>query len=169
MRSGSGLYKLPPICVAFRQSANQVSLGITVAATMRCKCACAHMPMVAHEHSVMCVTVIVTIWKAMTAPGVEPGLSRPQRDVLTTRRCGLKGGFEGWPYDVCSQDGHTAAARLVMPTIVAAAITSHPRIECAHQPRCGHGRHSSHILAPTQNQSAILMFHSDTLAIHNTE
>jgi hypothetical protein len=24
----------------------------------------------------------------MTAPGVEPGLSRPQRDVLTTRRCG---------------------------------------------------------------------------------
>ena len=25
----------------------------------------------------------------MTAPGVEPGLSRPQRDVLTTRRCGL--------------------------------------------------------------------------------
>ena len=27
--------------------------------------------------------------KKMTAPGVEPGLSRPQRDVLTTRRCGL--------------------------------------------------------------------------------
>ena len=26
--------------------------------------------------------------KTMTAPGVEPGLSRPQRDVLTTRRCG---------------------------------------------------------------------------------
>ena len=25
----------------------------------------------------------------LTAPGVEPGLSRPQRDVLTTRRCGL--------------------------------------------------------------------------------
>ena len=25
----------------------------------------------------------------MTTPGVEPGLSRPQRDVLTTRRCGL--------------------------------------------------------------------------------
>ena len=25
----------------------------------------------------------------MSAPGVEPGLSRPQRDVLTTRRCGL--------------------------------------------------------------------------------
>ena len=24
----------------------------------------------------------------MTTPGVEPGLSRPQRDVLTTRRCG---------------------------------------------------------------------------------
>ena len=24
----------------------------------------------------------------MTAPGVEPGLSRPRRDVLTTRRCG---------------------------------------------------------------------------------
>ena len=24
----------------------------------------------------------------MTAPGVEPGLSRPQRDVLTTGRCG---------------------------------------------------------------------------------
>ena len=88
MRSGRCLYKLPPTCVAFRQSANQVSLGITVAATMRCKCACAHMPMVAHEHSVMCVTVTVTIWKAMTAPGVEPGLSRPQRDVLTTRRCG---------------------------------------------------------------------------------
>ena len=27
-------------------------------------------------------------WK-MSTPGVEPGLSRPQRDVLTTRRCGL--------------------------------------------------------------------------------
>ena len=25
----------------------------------------------------------------MTTPGVEPGLSRPRRDVLTTRRCGL--------------------------------------------------------------------------------
>ena len=25
----------------------------------------------------------------MTTPGVEPGLSRPQRDILTTRRCGL--------------------------------------------------------------------------------
>ena len=25
----------------------------------------------------------------MTTPGVKPGLSRPQRDVLTTRRCGL--------------------------------------------------------------------------------
>ena len=24
----------------------------------------------------------------MSAPGVEPGLARPQRDVLTTRRCG---------------------------------------------------------------------------------
>ena len=24
-----------------------------------------------------------------TTPGVKPGLSRPQRDVLTTRRCGL--------------------------------------------------------------------------------
>ena len=24
----------------------------------------------------------------MTTPGVEPGLSRPRRDVLTTRRCG---------------------------------------------------------------------------------
>ena len=27
--------------------------------------------------------------KKMTTPGVEPGLSRPQRNVLTTRRCGL--------------------------------------------------------------------------------
>ena len=25
----------------------------------------------------------------MTTPGIEPGLSRPRRDVLTTRRCGL--------------------------------------------------------------------------------
>ena len=25
----------------------------------------------------------------MSTPGVEPGLSRPQHDVLTTRRCGL--------------------------------------------------------------------------------
>ena len=24
----------------------------------------------------------------LTAPGVEPGLSRPRRDILTTRRCG---------------------------------------------------------------------------------
>ena len=33
-----------------------------------------------------------SIWfekQEMTAPGVEPGLSRPQRDALTTRRCGL--------------------------------------------------------------------------------
>ena len=28
-------------------------------------------------------------WTKMSTPGVEPGLSRPQRDVLTTRRCGL--------------------------------------------------------------------------------
>ena len=27
--------------------------------------------------------------RSLTTPGVEPGLSRPQRDVLTTRRCGL--------------------------------------------------------------------------------
>ena len=27
--------------------------------------------------------------RKMSTPGVEPGLSRPQRDVLTTRRCGL--------------------------------------------------------------------------------
>ena len=26
--------------------------------------------------------------QSMSTPGVEPGLSRPQRDVLTTRRCG---------------------------------------------------------------------------------
>ena len=26
---------------------------------------------------------------SLTTPGVEPGLSRPRRDVLTTRRCGL--------------------------------------------------------------------------------
>ena len=25
----------------------------------------------------------------MSTPGVEPGLSRPPRDILTTRRCGL--------------------------------------------------------------------------------
>ena len=25
---------------------------------------------------------------SMTTPGVEPGLSRPRRDVLSTRRCG---------------------------------------------------------------------------------
>ena len=30
--------------------------------------------------------------RKMTTPGVEPGLSRPQRDVLTTRRCGLLAG-----------------------------------------------------------------------------
>ena len=30
-----------------------------------------------------------TAARLMTTPGVEPGLSRPQRDVLTTRRCGL--------------------------------------------------------------------------------
>ena len=28
-------------------------------------------------------------WIKMSSPGVEPGLSRPQRDVLTTRRWGL--------------------------------------------------------------------------------
>ena len=31
----------------------------------------------------------LTFARAMSAPGVEPGLLRPQRDVLTTRRCGL--------------------------------------------------------------------------------
>ena len=35
-------------------------------------------------HSCMCAR-----WHGMTAPGVEPGLSWPQRGVLTTRRCGL--------------------------------------------------------------------------------
>ena len=28
----------------------------------------------------------------VSTPGVEPGLSRPQRDDLTTRRCGLLAG-----------------------------------------------------------------------------
>ena len=28
---------------------------------------------------------------AMSTPGVEPGLSRPRRDVLATRRCGPRG------------------------------------------------------------------------------
>ena len=27
-------------------------------------------------------------YNKLTTPGVEPGLSRPERDVLTTRRCG---------------------------------------------------------------------------------
>ena len=30
----------------------------------------------------------------LTTPGIEPGLSRPQRDVLTTRRCGRLRGFQ---------------------------------------------------------------------------
>ena len=34
----------------------------------------------------------VSIGERMSTPGVEPGLSRPQRDVLTTRRCGLLNG-----------------------------------------------------------------------------
>ena len=29
----------------------------------------------------------------MSSPGVEPGLSRPRRDILTTRRWGLKMSF----------------------------------------------------------------------------
>ena len=32
--------------------------------------------------------------EAVTTPGVEPGLSRPQRDVLTTRRCGRLRGLQ---------------------------------------------------------------------------
>ena len=37
------------------------------------------------------VSCISTVWRTcMTTPGVDPGLSRPQRDVLTTRRCGLE-------------------------------------------------------------------------------
>ena len=35
----------------------------------------------------------------LSTPGVEPGLSRPQRDVLTTRRCGL--GFDGSQFTNC--------------------------------------------------------------------
>ena len=31
----------------------------------------------------------VNLAAKMSTPGVEPGLSRPRRDVLTTRRCGL--------------------------------------------------------------------------------
>ena len=36
------------------------------------------------------VSVCLFVWvlAKMSTPGVEPGLSRPRRDVLTTRRCG---------------------------------------------------------------------------------
>ena len=59
----------------------------------------------------ICVCMVVgQAWKRkMSTPGVEPGLSRPQRDVLTTRRCGL--GVPRWrvpksapypPRSICS-------------------------------------------------------------------
>ncbi len=48
----------------------------------------------------------------MTAPGVEPGLSRPQRDVLTTRRCGpCLRHHQCWPHALACQGArHLRAA-----------------------------------------------------------
>ena len=45
------------------------------------------------EHPKSMLTILLqwvqcALHASITAPGVEPGLSRPQRDVLTTRRCG---------------------------------------------------------------------------------
>jgi hypothetical protein len=61
----------------------------------------------------------------MSTPGVEPGLSRPQRDVLTTRRCGLLrvvhlgGCVVGW----AGQSINERSARVSpVPSIVAAAV-----------------------------------------------
>ena len=44
----------------------------------------------------------------LSTPGVEPGLSRPQRDVLTTRRCGhgISLRRPHWP-DACCRMGCT--------------------------------------------------------------
>ena len=40
-------------------------------------------------HACQRVAALNSPKEGMTTPGVEPGLSRPQRNVLTTRRCGL--------------------------------------------------------------------------------
>ena len=39
--------------------------------------------------------------RKMSSPGVEPGLSRPQRDVLTTRRWGLNTDKQKQAFDQC--------------------------------------------------------------------
>ena len=45
----------------------------------------------------------------MSTPGFEPGLSRPQRDVLTTRRCGQQCSLACVALQVCSLLGAVAA------------------------------------------------------------
>ena len=37
----------------------------------------------------ICRILLRDLSRLLSTPGVEPGLSRPQHDVLTTRRCGL--------------------------------------------------------------------------------
>ena len=39
--------------------------------------------------------------RKMSSPGIEPGLSRPQRDVLTTRRWGLNTDKQKQAFDQC--------------------------------------------------------------------
>jgi hypothetical protein len=58
----------------------------------------------------------------MTTPGVEPGLSRPQRNVLTTRRCG--------------------------PCINFMPMSPRSSVRRAHSP-CIHSPYPSHTHAPT--------------------
>ena len=45
----------------------------------------------------------------MSTPGFEPGLSRPQRDVLTTRRCGQQRSPARVALKICSLPGAVAA------------------------------------------------------------
>ena len=45
----------------------------------------------------------------VSTPGFEPGLSRPQRDVLTTRRCGQQRSSARVALKICSLPGAVAA------------------------------------------------------------
>ena len=45
----------------------------------------------------------------LSSPGFEPGLSRPQRDVLTTRRCGQQCSPARVVLQICSLPGDVAA------------------------------------------------------------
>ena len=65
--------------------ANPLGLSAIAARKQRGTHICKHFHAQAQGEHLLCRVKI----RNMSTSGVEPGLSRPQRDVLTTKRCGL--------------------------------------------------------------------------------